>query len=344
MDHNLATPRRRLAALGLFGALCGAALQLNHFAWYDPPGPHEPAFRMLLVRLGLAVVLGPVVLLGMRAGLRGLVARAAVQTEARERYLEREHWSWGVAGLWLVGAFGVRVGATLHAAVVLVFLLWQSWLLLAPVRAAEAGRRSNVGKLAVLFLVSGFAALIYQVVWQRVLFTAFGVNIESITIVVSIFMFGLGAGSLVGGQLSARYPGELPRLFLYCELAIGTFGVLSLWLIGVVSAATVHGTLLTISLAIYALLAIPTLFMGATLPILVAHLFEHDAHIGRSVGLLYFANTIGSAIACFATTNLIFVVTGLQSAVWIAALCNFAVGGMVFVLMRRAAGAAEVTP
>src|SRR5262249_6293057 len=53
-----------------------------------------------------------------------------------------------------------------------------------------------------LFFLSGFAALIYQIVWQRVLFAAFGVNIESVTITVSLFMFGLGVGSLVGGVLS----------------------------------------------------------------------------------------------------------------------------------------------
>ena len=56
--------------------------------------------------------------------------------------------------------------------------------------------------LSFLFLISGLAALIYQIVWQRVLYAAFGVNIESITIIVSIFMLGLGLGSLVGGLLA----------------------------------------------------------------------------------------------------------------------------------------------
>src|SRR6266542_57643 len=94
--------------------------------------------------------------------------------------------------------------------------------------------------LALLFLVSGFAALIYQIVWQRVLFTAFGVNIESITIIVAVFMFGLGVGSLVGGRLSRRFPQHLPQLFLVCEIAIGLFGLGSLPLIRAVSALTLH--------------------------------------------------------------------------------------------------------
>ncbi len=52
------------------------------------------------------------------------------------------------------------------------------------------------------FLASGFAALIYQVVWQRVLFAVFGINIEAVTVVVTAFLLGLGFGSLLGGHLS----------------------------------------------------------------------------------------------------------------------------------------------
>ena len=53
--------------------------------------------------------------------------------------------------------------------------------------------------LCVLFFFSGFPALIYQLTWQRALFRIFGVNIESVTIVVTAFMLGLGLGSLAGG-------------------------------------------------------------------------------------------------------------------------------------------------
>lgn len=56
--------------------------------------------------------------------------------------------------------------------------------------------------MAVLRLVSGFPALIYQIVWERALFAIYGVNIESVSIIVTIFMLGLGFGSLVGGRLS----------------------------------------------------------------------------------------------------------------------------------------------
>src|SRR5882762_9654802 len=56
--------------------------------------------------------------------------------------------------------------------------------------------------LSALFLFSGMPALIYQVVWQRVLFSIYGVNAESVAVVVSAFMLGLGLGSIAGGRLS----------------------------------------------------------------------------------------------------------------------------------------------
>ena len=46
-----------------------------------------------------------------------------------------------------------------------------------------------------IFFISGFSALIYQIAWQRILFTAFGVDLESITIIISVFMAGLGIGA-----------------------------------------------------------------------------------------------------------------------------------------------------
>ena len=70
------------------------------------------------------------------------------------------------------------------------------------------GRRLGLDQstrvLCVLFFFSGFPALIYQLTWQRALFRIFGVNIESVTIVVTAFMLGLGLGSLAGGWLSKR--------------------------------------------------------------------------------------------------------------------------------------------
>src|SRR2546430_2310059 len=82
--------------------------------------------------------------------------------------------------------------------------------------------------LCVLFFFSGFPALIYQLTWQRALFRIFGVNIESVTIVVAAFMLGLGLGSLAGGWLSKRRAIPLLPLLAVIELLTGAFGLFSL--------------------------------------------------------------------------------------------------------------------
>src|ERR1700686_2855518 len=98
-------------------------------------------------------------------------------------------------------------------------------------------------RLILLFLVSGAAALIYQICWQRLLFETFGVDIESVTIIVSTFMLGLGLGALAGGEAADRYPNQVLALFALIELATAVFGFLSPLLIRSVGAATVNSSL-----------------------------------------------------------------------------------------------------
>lgn len=205
-------------------------------------------------------------------------------------------------------------------------------------------RSPNLSYIAVLFLVSGFSALIYQVVWQRTLFSTFGINSESVTVIVSVFMFGLGIGSLAGGYLQKKFQRHLLRLFLLLEVLIGVFGLFSLDLIHQVSVLSGATSTRTLVLWVYLILALPTLLMGATLPILVAWLQGYLQNIGKSVGLLYAFNTIGSAIAACCTVQLLFVFAGQQAAIQVAAACNFATALLIFDASRRIAQGASAAP
>jgi len=77
------------------------------------------------------------------------------------------------------------------------------------------------------FALSGAAALISQVCWQRILFTSFGVDIESTPLIVSTCMLGLGCGALIGGVLADRWRGQRIELFALAKLGIGLFGLAS---------------------------------------------------------------------------------------------------------------------
>jgi hypothetical protein len=187
-----------------------------------------------------------------------------------------------------------------------------------------------------VFLLSGFAALLYQLVWQRSLFRIYGTNSESVTLVVTAFMLGLGLGSLAGGAVSEKSRWPLPLVFGGIELVIGAFGLASLPLFGWVETRTSDATGLAVGLIAFAAVLVPTLFMGGTLPILVAHQVRHSGNVGKSVGVLYFINTLGSAAASLGASTGILGAFGLQGTVRLAAALNLAVAaGVIAVHLAR---------
>ena len=66
-------------------------------------------------------------------------------------------------------------------------------------------QQAMLSSLAGIFFISGFSALIYQICWQRLLFTGFGIDLTSITVIVSVFMAGLGIGAFFGGRIADRF-------------------------------------------------------------------------------------------------------------------------------------------
>jgi spermidine synthase len=191
-----------------------------------------------------------------------------------------------------------------------------------------------------LFFLSGFPALIYQIVWQRTLFAIYGVNVESVTIVVSAFMVGLGLGSLVGGHISRSPRAPLLLLFGAVELGIAAYGIASLPFFHAVARFTAGAPPLETGLLSFALVLVPTVLMGATLPLLVAQLVRLSGNVGRSVGILYFVNTLGSAVACFVTAWVTMPYLGMSRSVGVAAVLNVLVGTSVLLLHLRWRGRA----
>jgi hypothetical protein len=193
---------------------------------------------------------------------------------------------------------------------------------LAAQRAAPGEPR--VRTLAVLFFFSGFPALIYQLVWQRALFRIFGVHVESVTVVVTAFMVGLGLGSLLGGRLSRRRLPLLP-LLAAIEALTAAFGVVSLRVFDAVAGVVLGASLPVVAAASLTLGIVPTLLMGATLPVLVGHLVRRTARVGSSLGLLYEVNTLGAGAACLVAAALLFPFLGMQRSLIAAAAVNLAV-------------------
>ena len=190
-------------------------------------------------------------------------------------------------------------------------------------------REGEMSWLYVVFFFSGFPALIYQLVWERALFAIYGINIESVTIVVSSFMLGLGLGSLFGGKLSQRARLPLLVVFGLIELGIAGYGLVSLRFFHWVASFSSGATLPRTAFFTFLLLLVPTMLMGSTLPLLVAHTVQVSKSVGHSVSKLYFVNTLGSAVVCFLAAAIIMGALGETGGVILAAALNISVGATV---------------
>jgi len=200
--------------------------------------------------------------------------------------------------------------------------------------SAPATRTVRLRTLAAPFFLSGVAALVYQVCWQRLLFVALGTDIDSITIIVSTFMLGLGVGALAGGALADRYPDKILALFAGAEAGIGLFGLVSPHLIAGVGTLVVGQSLAVIATANFALLLIPTTLMGATLPMLVALFAHRQITVGVSIGGLYCLNTFGAALGAIGVGFVAFYFFDINTVIYGAAAINFLVSALTVVVAR----------
>lgn len=196
----------------------------------------------------------------------------------------------------------------------------------------KSNNTKALSAVGALFAISGFAALIYQITWQRLLFVVFGVDTESVTIIVTTFMLGLGFGGLIGGRISDLYRQRCIHVFLICEMMIGIFGLISQNIIAAISSSGSHFDLAIKSIS---LLLIPTTLMGMTLPLLSVALIEKGLVVSESVGKLYYFNTVGAAMACLGTGFFLFTVLNISQTIYMAASLNFIVAILGFILREK---------
>jgi predicted membrane-bound spermidine synthase len=193
-----------------------------------------------------------------------------------------------------------------------------------------------------VFFLSGFAALLYQVIWQRLLVIFSGADVYSVTIIVAAFMVGLGLGSLAGGRLADRIgPRRSLWGFAIAELCVGSFGLISKTLYYDVLYRQFPYLAATPAVAAAVLLVSlmwPTFFMGLSLPLLARALTSSLGMTGRVIGSLYGWNTLGAAVGAFVGTWLLLPRFGLEGALWIAAALSLSCAAAAVLLGLGSAG------
>ena len=185
-----------------------------------------------------------------------------------------------------------------------------------------------VSLLAFVFFLSGFASLLYQVIWQRLLTLYYGVGTVSISLIISVYMLGLGLGALAGGFLAERVRNKI-KMYATIEILIGSFGLASLFFLDFLGRATAGSSYTVSFICIGLFLCMPTLLMGATLPLLIK-IFNGLVHdFMFSVSRLYFLNTLGAALGAICCSYLVISFWGLDFGVYMAAILNFILAGII---------------
>lgn len=175
----------------------------------------------------------------------------------------------------------------------------------------------------------------YQLMWQRMLFTMLGIDLISITIIVSVFMFGIGVGGLWGGYFADRKKNNLLWAYLIIEAAIAVFGFCSPTIMSLIEHFNFFSSHLFTLLSSFVVLSLPTLFMGATFPILVTYVDSSKLNIGNSVGGLYFSNTLGGAIGALLSGFILLNFFNLEEIVYLAAVINLIIAVTPIILLKR---------
>ena len=181
--------------------------------------------------------------------------------------------------------------------------------------------------IAFLVFLSGFCSLTYQVIWERTLKYSFGGDVISASIIVSVFLLGLGLGGFLFRKVKER-----ALFFLACvELFIGLFGMWSYEIILQINNFLISANLklglgqagetLSVFSGTFIFLLLPTILMGGTLPLMFESFVPKIERNTKFIGFVYGINTLGACAGALLPT-LVFGTLGLPRTLKITSLLS----------------------
>jgi MFS family permease len=209
---------------------------------------------------------------------------------------------------------------------------------MAKMKFSEKTSRSHSALIQICFFLSGLCGLIYEILWTRMTEEIIGSAPFSISIILTVFMGGLGLGSYLAGRVIDRIESPLALVKVYglLELVIGAYALLIPLLLEAVlplQAFLYNGwyqhfiiyNLLTF-ITCAAVFCVPVVCMGATLPILCRFYIGRLAHLGTRAGRLYALNTIGAAVGSILCGFFLIYRLGMPATLAAAVFINAAIG------------------
>lgn len=199
--------------------------------------------------------------------------------------------------------------------------------------------------IAILFVLSGFSSLVLQVLWTRLLSLGVGSTSSALSISLSIFFLGLAGGSFIISRWIHKIQSPL-RAYAWIEAIVGLLSLpicLALFefptlmqFFGVENSFSFIGVT-TKFILVFILLIIPTLGMGATLPLLVKHLesVEGPEKIQKNIAFLYGINTLGACLGCIGASFILIPFIGILSSAGLVMTLNVIVALVLLVKVPK---------
>lgn len=195
-------------------------------------------------------------------------------------------------------------------------------------------------------ILSGFAGLSYELLWVRLLGLSFGTTTLSFSTVLAVFFGGLALGSWIAGRRAQRIKRPV-RAYALIELVTGVFGLLLYPLLvnlgdffaDIDPGPGIGGALVRLAFAT-PLLIIPTVLMGATLPIVSIPIVKNDEDVGRATAYIYGFNTLGAFLGAYLVTFHILPSLGIFTSILVTAIVNVVVAVIALYAEHRSGDAA----
>ena len=199
--------------------------------------------------------------------------------------------------------------------------------------------------LYLLIFFSGIAALIYELIWIRVLNLTFGVSGFAIATVIAVFLLGLGLGSIYYGRVAEKTK-NLLKTYAFIEFGIGIISLIVFILLtktSIIDSVLAYGynnfnlyihSILRL-LVSFVILLPPTFFIGGTVPIIVKYLIKNNNKIGSQFSIIYYINTLGAVIGVFATGLYLVKFFGMTNTFCIAVIINILISFSVIIFKKK---------
>jgi spermidine synthase len=207
------------------------------------------------------------------------------------------------------------------------------------------------GVVYLLFLLSGAAALLYQVVWVRSLTLVFGGSHLAVTVVLAVFMGGLALGAYAAGTFVDRV-GRPLRVYGVLELGVAASAVVFVGLMKIYPAVYVplargrdDATLYLLAIrTLFSLVAllVPATLMGGTLPALSRFVSSQPRAVRRSLAWLYGLNTLGAVLGAALASFVLLRLYSTSATLFMAVATNLGIGLVSILLEGRLAAALSV--